>query len=678
MPVDKRKWTCFAAALAVVAMCAGAWPGVAQPQASPSTSTVSPASGTPIKPGAPNAASPGANGPAAGKAPNTNGDTQQADWKALRERCLHPEDYAIAKSGQSKLLVELANGTIWQPRDGRIRFTVRARDDASPSAIDKLQLRVCFGWPLKYCNGSGLCGIKAGTGQNVLVAQDRETYHLTYDLEPVDRDANSVTYETALPAALWRSRNPTPPDFADVVMDYYHRAVHQPSYVYDGLGLVPSVDMHLVGSSIGQTDPSVDPNLLDASVRVGLSFRFMAFVIALAAIAIVWRFLWICGRDRRVPGGWLLSIIANSDGYASLSQFQLVLWTTVIGAGAVYVISLSGTLISIPDQALALLGISGFSALLAAIKKTQDKKNPPAGAGPARPAEPTSPPVLAAVQSLRVLSTGANDVFLIWLPPAAGSPVETYRVTWTELTPLPQQSAQGMGQAVAAAPQTGNAEARDTFVQVAGLKPQTSYEFTVRAASGPTNVGPAAVVQTETAAQAANRPPPKIGELRAALVYSDNAIDLNWLADNDPDHYVIQYSRAGQSAWETWPETIDAGAFRTFVGGRCRIARLAARTPYQFRLFGVRDGIQGAFSSAIAITTGQRTPRWSDLVVWDGVGEIEITRVQMLVFTAIAAAFVAIKIIDQSVIPELPNSIVLLMGLTNGVYVGGKYTGASK
>jgi hypothetical protein len=42
-----------------------------------------------------------------------------------------------------------------------------------------------------------------------------------------------------------------------------------------------------------------------------------------------------------------------------------------------------------------------------------------------------------------------------------------------------------------------------------------------------------------------------------------------------------------------------------------------------------------------------------------------------------ARRFVGIKIIDESAIPVIPDSIVLLMGLSNVVYVPGKYIGNS-
>jgi hypothetical protein len=39
---------------------------------------------------------------------------------------------------------------------------------------------------------------------------------------------------------------------------------------------------------------------------------------------------------------------------------------------------------------------------------------------------------------------------------------------------------------------------------------------------------------------------------------------------------------------------------------------------------------------------------------------------------------VALKIGDEGAIPTIPDGIILLMGLTNGVYVGGKFVPGQK
>ena len=55
-------------------------------------------------------------------------------------------------------------------------------------------------------------------------------------------------------------------------------------------------------------------------------------------------------------------------------------------------------------------------------------------------------------------------------------------------------------------------------------------------------------------------------------------------------------------------------------------------------------------------------PQWSDLVVWDGIHEVDITRVQMLAFTVLAAVFMILKIVDDNQIPTVSDGIILLMG----------------
>lgn len=69
----------------------------------------------------------------------------------------------------------------------------------------------------------------------------------------------------------------------------------------------------------------------------------------------------------------------------------------------------------------------------------------------------------------------------------------------------------------------------------------------------------------------------------------------------------------------------------------------------------------------------QGDPEWSDLVVWADGNDIDITRLQMLVFAVLAAGFVALKICDDNAFPTIPDGIILLMGLANGVYVGGRF-----
>lgn len=51
----------------------------------------------------------------------------------------------------------------------------------------------------------------------------------------------------------------------------------------------------------------------------------------------------------------------------------------------------------------------------------------------------------------------------------------------------------------------------------------------------------------------------------------------------------------------------------------------------------------------------------------------DVTRVQMLFFTVISAVFVVLNIIDTCTIPEIDPSYVMLMGISNGVYISAKF-----
>jgi hypothetical protein len=66
-----------------------------------------------------------------------------------------------------------------------------------------------------------------------------------------------------------------------------------------------------------------------------------------------------------------------------------------------------------------------------------------------------------------------------------------------------------------------------------------------------------------------------------------------------------------------------------------------------------------------------RQPRWSDLIMAEG-QELAPTRVQMLLFTLVTAVFVVVKVITSNQIPDIPEGFLILMGISNGVYVGAK------
>jgi len=67
-----------------------------------------------------------------------------------------------------------------------------------------------------------------------------------------------------------------------------------------------------------------------------------------------------------------------------------------------------------------------------------------------------------------------------------------------------------------------------------------------------------------------------------------------------------------------------------------------------------------------------KDPKWLDLFQTEG--RPDLTKVQMALFTSLAAIFVTAKIYGTLAFPELPEGLLTLIGISNGVYLGAKAT----
>ena len=67
-----------------------------------------------------------------------------------------------------------------------------------------------------------------------------------------------------------------------------------------------------------------------------------------------------------------------------------------------------------------------------------------------------------------------------------------------------------------------------------------------------------------------------------------------------------------------------------------------------------------------------RDPKWLNLFQTEG--RPDLYKVQMALFTTLAAVFVTIKIYGTLEFPELPAGLLTLIGISNGVYLGSKAT----
>jgi hypothetical protein len=211
----------------------------------------------------------------------------------------------------------------WEPPGGEITFTVRSFVQIPSDAL----ILVCFRWK------------RIGETQDRFITARPVHLDLTYG-------GRLLKVTVLVPPNL---RNP-PPRFSG-------------DGEYTGLYLVPLAEVRILalGKGSGDGNPAV---AADVTHVIGVTNPFWAMLFALTTALAAFAVLSIVCHRRLRRFGYgdldpLLRIIATQDGYASLSQLQLMLWTFVVATSAVYVMVLSGELIEVTTGTLVLLGISG-------------------------------------------------------------------------------------------------------------------------------------------------------------------------------------------------------------------------------------------------------------------------------------------------------------------------------
>jgi hypothetical protein len=433
---------------------------------------------------------------------------------------VQPNDYCNVP----RLGTRIDSGTIepsaskaWQPVGGEIQFAVKSSKVFPSDAL----IHACFRWKL---NQGDPGPFKESGPIRVLEWQSTQpsTVKLGVTISDIGEEPNRVTGDRVGAFAI--------------------------PYL-----LVPRTDVRVL---------FFDANLnliLDAWTWAGVTSVFFAAVIALAAVGIVFVGLWQVSRRRFPTFGKtnpLLALIMTRSGFASLSQFQIMLWTFVVIASAAYVIALSGDLIPITAGTLVLLGISGTATVISKVKSERDAAAPP-------PLDPAA----ASAEATRA----QKDLDEAQLA-AAGASADT----------------------------------------------QDDANKAVEEAAAKLVVAKAKVEAADAVAAAA--------KAREAVA---NATDKD-KAQSD--------------------------------------ARTAEENALEKKKALARAETEAAAKTRI------RHPRWSDLVMEEVQGrEVDVTRVQMLYFTLVTAVFVALKVITSYEIPAIPEGFLILMGISNSVYVGSKF-----
>jgi len=516
---------------------------------------------------------------------------------------------ASANAGAPRGSLKVASTTRWEPVGGEILFTL------SELPSEAKTVSVWFNW--RDVKDSMTCvpspRVLFISKSGVLGDSTKIEYTYSARLPPLDGDAKSFPWIAGI--KHWMFGNVIP--LADV-------------YVLAGLKDDPSADasVPMVGS-------------------IGVSTRWLAFVIAIGLVGIAWGFLLSWATARGIPGGRLLRVISTPHGVASLSQFQIMIWSTVIGAGVIYVMLISGNLIDIPATTLGLLGVTGIALVGSKIQANAD--GTPRRLGPP-----------GAVTNLTVIGTpSSNTAVLTWNAPAGAEQPLSYTV---------QMRLSGAGGWSTVATDIGAPP-----YAVTGLVQSTRYDFQVFAVNsgGPSLPSPqASAITAPATVAAAGGGPSQVAGLTAST-NPDGTVSLQWTALNPaPNAYVIQYRAAGTLPWATYSNTANTPQ---------RVSGLDAGTSFEFQVFAIMGGGAGAPSPVVLATTTPRTPQWSDLVMSGGQNvEIDLSRVQMLLFTSIAAAFTGMTLVDTGVIPDIPLGVLTLVGLSNGVYLASKSVGPSR
>ena len=218
----------------------------------------------------------------------------------------------------------------WQPPGGEISFTVRSFVQIPADAF----VLVCFRWKR---------------------LKDTQDHYIT--ARPTHLDLTDGGRRLKITVVV-------PPDLRDPPGRF--SGVGE----YSGFYFVPLADVRIL--VVAKDKDGNFQIAADVSHAIGVTNPFWAALLALGTVLVAFAVLSLVGHRRLTRFGYgdldpMIRIIATPDGYASLSQLQMVLWTFVVAASAVYVMVLSGELIQITTGTLVLLGISGAVTVGAAL-----------------------------------------------------------------------------------------------------------------------------------------------------------------------------------------------------------------------------------------------------------------------------------------------------------------------
>ena len=212
----------------------------------------------------------------------------------------------VAAAGIIQATGESLQRKRWQPHGGIIQFAIKS----SVRIPENASFLVCFRWRT--------------------IPENTEKFD---ERRPDRLDSNNDH-------TIWTVTTRIPDNLAKVPPD----KVRETALPY--VPLVPLADVRIIAVKEDMTLAA------DVTTVIGITYPLAAIFLAVATIVVALVTLTIITHLRLKHEGirrafWLLRIISTTGGYASLSQLQILLWTLVVAASAVYVMALSGDLIEI-------------------------------------------------------------------------------------------------------------------------------------------------------------------------------------------------------------------------------------------------------------------------------------------------------------------------------------------
>ncbi len=221
--------------------------------------------------------------------------------------------------------VQVSPQTAWQPYGGELLI-----DISSPSGdLSGVQVLTCFDWAYKESGGERNWLAPERPLRQISVSS--HGVHLAVVVPDLDSKNHSI----------WLSGK---------------------HLVSSALMMIPQADVRIL-VNILQKDGKT--HIIEEIRSFGVIPRSAPIVVTAILLTILLAVLVKIARSGHDFNGIspFLSIITASNGRASLSQLQIVLWSLVLAASAIYVMVASGQLITFTPQALGLLGVSGATLI---------------------------------------------------------------------------------------------------------------------------------------------------------------------------------------------------------------------------------------------------------------------------------------------------------------------------